>query len=50
MAGAKSITTHVPRGGTIEDPEKLLPMVFGQERSDAILGEVKSSRAYGAAD
>ncbi|MGG4094372.1 YheC/YheD family protein [Paenibacillus lautus] len=46
MAGAKSITTHVPRGGTIEDPEKLLPIVFGQERSDAILSEVKKAAVH----
>lgn len=41
MAGAKSITTHVPRGGTIEDPEKLLPAVFGPERTAFILSEVE---------
>jgi len=46
MAGAKSITTHVPRGGTIEDPEKLLPIVFGQERSDAILSEVRKAAVH----
>nr|WP_253300317.1 YheC/YheD family protein [Paenibacillus lautus] len=46
MAGAKSITTHVPRGGTIEDPEKLLPIVFGLERSDAILGEVRKAAVH----
>lgn len=46
MAGARSITTHVPRGGTIEDPEKLLPMVFGPDRSEIILGEVKKAAIH----
>lgn len=43
MAGAKSITTHVPRGGSIEDPEKLLPIVFGPERTAVILNEVEKA-------
>jgi len=29
VAGESSITTHVPRGGSIGDPEKLLTHVFG---------------------
>lgn len=43
MAGADSITTHVPRGGSIEDPEKLLTAVFGPERSQDILGRVRNA-------
>ncbi|MDF2721291.1 MAG: endospore coat-associated protein [Paenibacillus sp.] len=31
LAGKLSITTHVPRGGSIDDPEKLLAAVFGLE-------------------
>lgn len=46
MAGAKSITTHVPRGGTIEDPEKLLPLVFGQDQAETILGEVRKAALH----
>ena len=45
MAGIHSITTHVPRGGTIEDPEKLLPSLFGIEETEAILNKVKQAAA-----
>ncbi|MBB3108280.1 hypothetical protein FHS18_000308 [Paenibacillus phyllosphaerae] len=43
IAGHLSITTHVPRGGSIEDPEKLLVSVFGQEQARNIL--VKARQA-----
>lgn len=43
MAGSHSITTHVPRGGTIEDPEKLLPTLFGSEQSEVILNKVRNA-------
>jgi hypothetical protein len=33
MAGEASITTHVPRGGTIEDPRRLLNSAFGPRTS-----------------
>lgn len=46
MAGAESITTHVPRGGTIEDPEKLLPAIFGIEQTVAILNKVRSAATH----
>jgi hypothetical protein len=29
VAGKRSITTHVPRGGSIDEPEKLLTATFG---------------------
>lgn len=37
VAGSASITTHVPRGGSIEDPEKLLIASFGPESTKRIL-------------
>lgn len=43
VAGSKSITTHVPRGGYIEDPETLLVTVFGQESARKVLANVKAS-------
>lgn len=43
VAGNKSITTHVPRGGNIEDPEKLLVAVFGQEKARRVMTKVKST-------
>lgn len=41
LAGLKSITTHVPRGGSIEAPEKLLSHIFGEQDKDRILKKVK---------
>lgn len=41
LAGDTSITTHVPRGGEIEDPEKLLVSVFGQEKAQQVLGKAR---------
>ncbi|MUT64451.1 YheC/YheD family protein [Paenibacillus sp. NEAU-GSW1] len=37
LAGSSSITTHVPRGGMIEDPEKLLASSFNAEQARKIL-------------
>src|SRR5690606_5523490 len=41
LAGATSITTHVPRGGRIEDPEKLLTYSFDAEQAHMLLQKVK---------
>jgi hypothetical protein len=43
LAGSTSITTHVPRGGSIEEPEKLLVGAFGPEQARRILARVKSA-------
>ncbi|MCC3375707.1 YheC/YheD family protein [Cohnella sp. REN36] len=43
LAGNTSITTHVPRGGSIEDPERLLVSVFGQEKAQRVLSKVKNT-------
>jgi hypothetical protein len=43
VAGASSITTHVPRGGSIDDPAKLLTTVFGTAAGKAILQEAKAT-------
>jgi hypothetical protein len=43
LAGSTSITTHVPRGGSIEEPEKLLVGAFGPEQARKILAKVKSA-------
>ncbi|MBB6733527.1 YheC/YheD family protein [Cohnella zeiphila] len=43
VAGSRSITTHVPRGGSIDEPEKLLVSVFGQEKARRVLQNVRSS-------
>jgi hypothetical protein len=37
VAGKLSITTHVPRGGSIDDPKKLLTSGFGREKALKIL-------------
>jgi hypothetical protein len=41
IAGASSITTHVPRGGRIEDPEKLLTCTFSREQAHRLLLKAK---------
>ncbi|MFC7681009.1 YheC/YheD family protein [Paenibacillus sp. GCM10028914] len=46
MAGSHSITTHVPRGGTIEDPDKLLTSLFGSEEADVILSKVRNAAVH----
>jgi hypothetical protein len=43
LAGELSITTHVPRGGSIEDPRRLLAHNFSGLRAQRILGRVKQS-------
>lgn len=43
IAGASSITTHVPRGGMIEDPEKLLVHSFNQEQARKLLIKAKNT-------
>lgn len=43
LAGKLSITTHVPRGGTIDDPEKLLASSFGTDGARKILGRAKKA-------
>ncbi|NBI28265.1 YheC/YheD family endospore coat-associated protein [Chengkuizengella marina] len=41
VAGAKSITTHVPRGGKIDEPNILLTQYFGKEKADELLEKVR---------
>ncbi|MFF2018523.1 YheC/YheD family protein [Paenibacillus sp. NPDC058177] len=43
LAGARSITTHVPRGGTIEEPSSMLEGTFSTERAAAILKSVPTT-------
>ncbi|WP_379135882.1 YheC/YheD family protein [Paenibacillus sp. sgz500958] len=43
LAGARSITTHVPRGGSIEEPESMLEGNFGNDRATAILKNVPTT-------
>ncbi|TFE30650.1 YheC/YheD family protein [Cohnella luojiensis] len=43
VAGDSSITTHVPRGGYIDDPEKLLLSIFGKEKTGKVLGKVRNT-------
>ncbi|MFE5318794.1 YheC/YheD family protein [Paenibacillus sp. NPDC056579] len=43
LAGKMSITTHVPRGGSIDDPVKLLESGFGPAGSKKILNRAKKS-------
>lgn len=37
VAGKSSITTHVPRGGSIDDPERLLTAAFGAENGRRLM-------------
>jgi hypothetical protein len=41
VAGSLSITTHVPRGGSIDEPEKLLNLAFGSKTGKQIMRRVK---------
>ncbi|ANE49109.1 endospore coat-associated protein [Paenibacillus swuensis] len=41
VAGVLSITTHVPRGGSIDDPEKLLTVSFGSEIAKKLMVKAK---------
>lgn len=43
LAGARSITTHVPRGGSIEEPSSMLEGTFGTERAASILKSVPTT-------
>lgn len=43
VAGKESITTHVPRGGSIDDPEKLLTSVLGKEAAKKVIIRVKKA-------
>lgn len=43
VAGNASITTHVPRGGEIDEPEKLLVSVFGRERAQQVLAQARNA-------
>lgn len=43
LAGARSITTHVPRGGSIEDPSSMLEGTFGPEQAEVILKNVSTT-------
>ncbi|WEK56288.1 MAG: YheC/YheD family protein [Candidatus Cohnella colombiensis] len=43
VAGSTSITTHVPRGGYIDEPERLLLSNFGQEKTNIVLSKVRIS-------
>jgi len=40
LAGARSITTHVPRGGSIENPGRMLEGTFGVERAGTIMKKI----------
>ncbi|MEY9092472.1 YheC/YheD family protein [Paenibacillus sp. RC84] len=43
VAGRQSITTHVPRGGSIDDPERLLEKSFGPLKAKRILQRTRST-------
>ncbi|WP_410511997.1 YheC/YheD family protein [Paenibacillus sp. BR2-3] len=43
LAGVRSITTHVPRGGSIEEPRNMLEGTFGSEKTAAILRSVPTT-------
>lgn len=43
VAGESSITTHVPRGGSIDDPKKLLISIFGIEQAKTIISRAKTA-------
>ncbi|MGG2201478.1 YheC/YheD family protein [Paenibacillus validus] len=43
LAGKNSITTHVPRGGSIDDPGKLLSHSFGPAGSKQIMQRAKQA-------
>jgi hypothetical protein len=43
LAGKSSITTHVPRGGSIDNPEKLLTHAFGQNAAGRIIKQTRQA-------
>lgn len=42
LAGRKRITTHVPQGGSVEDPEQMLLPTFGEEKTYELLDRARS--------
>lgn len=43
LAGIKRITTHVPQGGSVEEPENMLIPTFGQDTTHFLLNRMKSN-------
>lgn len=43
LAGFKRITTHVPQGGSVEDPEEMLESAFSPEMTQFLLGRLKTN-------
>ncbi|MNW57884.1 Endospore coat-associated protein YheD [compost metagenome] len=43
LAGYKRITTHVPQGGSVEDPEQMLIPAFGSEMTSLLINRLKSN-------
>ncbi|MNO77159.1 Endospore coat-associated protein YheD [compost metagenome] len=43
LAGHKRITTHVPQGGSVEDPEQMLIPAFGSEMTSLLINRLKSN-------
>lgn len=43
LAGPKRITTHVPQGGSVEDPEKMLTPTFGPDLTSVLINRLKSN-------
>lgn len=41
LSGEGNITTHVPRGGSIQSPKEILPVVFPNTKSQLILEQLK---------
>ena len=42
LAGKRRITTHVPQGGSVEDPQQMLLPAFGEERVAEILAQARA--------
>ncbi|GAB7388661.1 spore coat associated protein YheD [Bacillaceae bacterium] len=43
VAGVRSITTHVPQGGSIASPKEVFRAVFPQERHEEILSRIETA-------
>lgn len=43
LAGKRRITTHVPQGGSVENPKQMLIPIFGEERTEEMLDQVRSN-------
>lgn len=41
LSGEGNITTHVPRGGSIQSPKEILPIVFPNKKSQLIIEQLK---------